>query len=671
MVICLETGLSIKKMIMKKIVVLIGICIGINSGINAQSSTTKSAHEVPFTNGVNLTNWFQASSPKQIDFSKYTKKDFENIQSLGANIIRLPINLHAMVGPAPDYKVDSLFYFFLDQAVDWAEELEMHLILDNHTFDPSESTDPNIGDILVPVWTQMAEHYSSRSEFIYYEVLNEPHGISNEAWNAIQLDVINAIRMVDSTHTIIVGPSDFNGLRSLQFMPEYEDDNLIYTFHFYDPFVLTHQGATWTTPSMEDLGGIPFPYDAAEMPSFPSSLNGTWIQGAFNNYQNEGNAAKVREYLDIAIDFAETRGVKVFCGEFGIYSPNSDNDSRVEWYGVVSDYLSEHEISWTIWDYQGGFGIFESGSNELFNHDINVPLAEALGFNVPPQTEFIAKPDTGNIALYFDYTASGVTGSHNANTGTLDLFNQESVSDGEFSIYWTGAAQYEHIGFDFRPDKDLSLLVENNYELAFDIRGFNENTFDLRFIDTKTQEAGDRPWRMNIRIGSNDITWDGEWQELVIPLSSFTEMGSWDENMWFNPQGDFDWTKVDVLQIVSESGSLADTELWFDNIRIQGLGVQISNEEEIEKANSFKLHQNYPNPFNPVTNIYFELNQANQTTLRIFDSLGREVAILMNTFQNAGTHTISFDATGLASGLYFYELTSGQNIQRKSMMLIK
>ena len=70
-------------------------------------------------------------------------------------------------------------------------------------------------------------------------------------------------------------------------------------------------------------------------------------------------------------------------------------------------------------------------------------------------------------------------------------------------------------------------------------RGLQAFSFDIRFIDTKTTVDGDRPWRMNVRIASNDLQWNGEWEEIRIPLSSFTEMGSWDENTWFNPQGDF------------------------------------------------------------------------------------------------------------------------------------
>src|SRR5512143_3872722 len=91
--------------------------------------------EVLFQRGVNLTSWLQAGSARQIQFTRFTKQDLVNIKSLGCDVIRLPINLHYMTGGAPDYTVDPLFFFFLDQIVDWCEELQLHLILDNHTFD--------------------------------------------------------------------------------------------------------------------------------------------------------------------------------------------------------------------------------------------------------------------------------------------------------------------------------------------------------------------------------------------------------------------------------------------------------------------------------------------------------------------------------------------------------
>ena len=639
----------------------------ISTQLHGQDS---SATTLPFSKGVNLTNWFQANSPGSIDFSKYTYEDFSDIKSLGIDVIRLPINLHSMTLGDPDQTLDPLFLFFLDQVITWAEELDLYLILDNHTFDPSNATDPQIGDILNPVWLQMAQHFNGRSKKILYEILNEPHGISHNLWNSIQGDVIQTIRSVDTTHTIIVGGADYNSYNSLSKLPAYDDNNLIYTFHFYDPFVLTHQGASWTTPSMTDLGGIPFPYEASAMPRFPTSLQGTWVQGAFNNYNNEGNANFIKQKIDIAVAFSQQRGVPLFCGEFGVYIPNSDNESRVNWYKVVVDYLNESGIAWTIWDYHGGFGVFEEGGEGLFDHDLNVPLLESLGLNVPPQTDYIISPDSSGFEFYTDYIGQGVQGLHSINNGSLEFYHSETKWEGEFSIYWAGSTQYESIGFNLVPNKDMSELV-NAYELLFYVKGTEPTSFDLRFIDTKRTDIEDRPWRMNLRVNPDDLLWNGEWEEVRIPLSSFTEMGSWDENQWFNPQDDFDWTAVDVFQIVSEIGAMGNAELWFDFIRIVEKGKYEVSTQPVSDFVDYQLHQNYPNPFNPTTQIHYTLPVPAQVTLEVFNSIGQKVMELVNSQKPAGYHIEIFDATRLSSGVYFYKLTTPSFTETKRMLLIK
>ena len=73
-----------------------------------------SAGQLPFSKGVNLTGWFQAPNARQIQFSRFSKKDFENIKSLGGDVVRLPINLHAMTSGEPDYILDTLFLKFLE-----------------------------------------------------------------------------------------------------------------------------------------------------------------------------------------------------------------------------------------------------------------------------------------------------------------------------------------------------------------------------------------------------------------------------------------------------------------------------------------------------------------------------------------------------------------------------
>lgn len=631
--------------------------------------------QVPFQKGVNLTNWFQSSSASQIQFSKFTKKDFENIKSLGCDVIRLPINLHAMTDGAPNYTLDPLFLNFLDQVVDWAEELEMHLIIDNHTFDPVVETDPAIEDVLVKIWPQVAAHYSDRSEHIYYEVLNEPHGISNEVWGTIQQKVIDAIRSEDMEHYIIVGGTNYNSYTTLADLPVYDDDKIIYTFHFYDPFIFTHQGASWGEPSMVNLAGVPFPYKASAMPNIPNDLKGTWVEGALNNYANDGTIAKVKQLLDIAIDFKTTHDVPVFCGEFGVYMPNSDNSERIVWYEIVRNYLEEHNIAWTIWDYKQEFGIFNKNSNELFDYDLNVPLLEALGFNVPPQMEYEERPLTSGFVLYDDFMGEGIQASSHITNGSLDYYNVNGPKEGKYNIYWTGANQYDAIGFSFRPMVDLSLMPQNDYVLSFWVRGNSPGTsFDIRFVDTKTS-ATDRPWRMGLTIDEAMVPWDGEWHQISIPLGDLEEKGAWDDE-WFEPEGKFDWSAIDQFEIVAEHGPMEDVLLYFDDIRISGDEIEITEPitglGEKENHSVFYL---YPNPSSGFTNIAFSISRSGSVQLDIFNRQGQKVRTLIDESQAVGPKTIQWNGTdgngqAVAAGLYFVRLITEDGIETEKLLVV-
>ncbi|MFZ4590690.1 MAG: Omp28-related outer membrane protein [Ignavibacteria bacterium] len=90
-----------------------------------------------------------------------------------------------------------------------------------------------------------------------------------------------------------------------------------------------------------------------------------------------------------------------------------------------------------------------------------------------------------------------------------------------------------------------------------------------------------------------------------------------------------------------------------------------------ENAGSYSLSQNYPNPFNPTTNIKFSIPKNSETSLKIYDVLGNEVNTYFNEFLNAGTYSVEFDGGNLASGIYYYKLTSGNFTETKRMMLVK
>jgi hypothetical protein len=89
------------------------------------------------------------------------------------------------------------------------------------------------------------------------------------------------------------------------------------------------------------------------------------------------------------------------------------------------------------------------------------------------------------------------------------------------------------------------------------------------------------------------------------------------------------------------------------------------------KILTFGLEQNYPNPFNPTTSISYTIPKSAQTTLKVYDVLGNEVATLVNGENTAGVHSVEFNAAKLSSGIYFYKLQSGNLLQTKKMMLLK
>ena len=86
---------------------------------------------------------------------------------------------------------------------------------------------------------------------------------------------------------------------------------------------------------------------------------------------------------------------------------------------------------------------------------------------------------------------------------------------------------------------------------------------------------------------------------------------------------------------------------------------------------TYELSQNYPNPFNPATNIQFQVPSLKFVKLIVYDMLGREVKTLINEIKSPGKYVVSFDASGLSSGVYFYKMTAGEFTNVKRMILIK
>lgn len=151
-------------------------------------------------------------------------------------------------------------------------------------------------------------------------------------------------------------------------------------------------------------------------------------------------------------------------------------------------------------------------------------------------------------------------------------------------------------------------------------------------------------------------TTGSEWEELSYDFSAAAATG------------------VDYERVVlfPDFNSNQDVDEWFfDDVRLDGVPPVSAVKQEPKQAGAFLMATNYPNPFNPRTTIEYTLPGQADVTLKIYDAIGNEVGVLVKENQNAGTYTVPFDGSELASGIYFYRLEAGHNVFTQKMVLMK
>jgi len=202
-----------------------------------------------------------------------------------------------------------------------------------------------------------------------------------------------------------------------------------------------------------------------------------------------------------------------------------------------------------------------------FNHDLNVEVVRAMGFNPPAQIKQKEQVLNYGFVIYDDYpnnkyVSVGYWGD-NVNFSLYDT----NTAQGEFAIRWGNASQYDVVYFNINDTiKDFSLLVNGGFNLEFKARTQSPVSFDVRFVNSEDAT----PWRMRYMIDKEILPPDGKWHTIKIPLKQMREHGAWINatKKWLSPEGKFSWKDIQKLEFVSEYSDIKGINIWLDDIKI-------------------------------------------------------------------------------------------------------
>lgn len=326
--------------------------------------------------GTNVSHWLSQSGVRgERRRAYFTRSDVEYLAGLGLDHLRFPIDEEQMWDEAG--RAEEEAFDLLNAALDWCVEFGLRAIIDvhilrGHHFNVEVKplwTDEAVQEGFYDCWRQLSARLGTRPrDMVAYELLNEAVADDPDEWNRVAHGAIAAIRELEPQRIIVLGSNQWNSADTFDRLSVPEDENLILTFHFYLPFLLTHHTASWT-PLAPYKGPVHYPGRVVtdeEIASIDqetlrvlgverSDISATNLVAHHDRHVLEGLMAK-------PLAVADRTGLPLYCGEWGCIKAAPEPD-RLRWYADVRSILEEHNIAWATWDYKGsGFGLAPNGT---------------------------------------------------------------------------------------------------------------------------------------------------------------------------------------------------------------------------------------------------------------------------------------------------------------------
>lgn len=337
-----------------------------------------------YKRGINLGGWLSQCGNDYTEhrYSTYiTREDIATIAGWGLDHFRLPFDYHLIQNDDGSFRAEGFKH--LDDALAWAKEFNLNVVLDLHkccgfVFDDESYCDffsnEKLQNQFIDLWKEMAIHYGSLS-YVCFELLNEVTAREMaEPWNAIIKKTVPEIRKIAPNVTIIVGGIFNSSIYGLSLMEAPCDSNMVYTFHCYNPFIFTHQAAGWVAKMPKDIK-VKYPKSASELQKASSEVLGSDFDGDFVGLGDEmvDYTFFTRLFKD-AIAVAEKYDVPLYCGEYGVID-FADPESTVNWYEDIHKAFEETGIGRSAWTYK----LMDFGVTQEHLKSVYPKIVEILG----------------------------------------------------------------------------------------------------------------------------------------------------------------------------------------------------------------------------------------------------------------------------------------------------
>jgi endoglucanase len=351
-------------------------------------SSVPAARAAHLRHGINTSEWFAQVYDKR----GYTKEHLETwttaedialIKSMGFDHVRLSIDPQPMMPRHRPDEIPTEYLGYLDAAVKMILDQGLAVVIDIHPdgdFKARLVKEDSFVQEFADFWRALARHYSTwDTERVFFEILNEPEMPDRYRWYGVETKLAAAIRDGAPQHTIIAAGGRWSDDDDLVFAEPLRDPNVIYNFHYYDPHIFTHQGATWGAYSWHWAKGLHYPSSPESAGKVGANAPDAVDRLTILRYGEEHwDAGRIDAEVGQVAEWSRQRGVPVVCNEFGVYRVYSDPRDREAWIHDVRAALERHGMGWAMWDYSGSFGVVTKKDGRAVPDEITL---RALGLN--------------------------------------------------------------------------------------------------------------------------------------------------------------------------------------------------------------------------------------------------------------------------------------------------